>query len=162
VLVLLAAAALGAAACESPEVDRHKEMQEIAARHEAELQHFEDQRANFARRNPCPRRIEFPGQGTVLVHECSLRGMPGREQFWVKYTYVNTTGHGIDGAHIVIQLRDSAGTLREEGSDARLPLGLRLGQDSSWTTFTQIDLEGLTKLGDLEWTIDVRAEGEGR
>jgi hypothetical protein len=157
-LALVAAGALLAAGCESANLERHREMEEISARHEAELEHFEQQRTSFARRNPCPQRLEFPGQGTVLVHECTLRGMPGREQFWIKYTYLNSTGHVIEGARIVLKLRDSAGTERTESSDARLPLGLRLGPDSSWTTFTQIDLEGLSKLAELQWSVDVRAE----
>jgi hypothetical protein len=156
---LLAVAVLLACGCADEEALRHREMEAISARHEAELRHFEELRADFAGRNPCPKRIEFPGQGTVLVHECSLRGLPGREEFWLKYTYLNSTGHGIDSAHVRIRVRDGSGTEREESSDARLPLGLRLGPDSSYTTFTQIGLEGLTKIGALQWTIEVRADG---
>jgi len=152
------AAALGAG-CADEEALRHHEMEEISARHEAELRHYEQLRAEFASRNPCPKRIEFPGQGSVIVHECSLRGLPGREEFWIKYTYLNSTGHGIDAAHILIRLRDPAGTERTESSDARLPLGLRLGPDSSYTTFTQLGLEGMAKIGALEWTIEVKSEG---
>lgn len=146
-----------ASGCASEEARRRHEMEELAVRHEAELRHYEELRAAFARRNPCPRRIEFPGQGSVIVHDCSLRGLPGQEEFWVRYTYLNSTGHGIEGAHVVITLRDVAGSERTESSDARLPLGLRLGPDSSYTTFTQIGLEGLTKIGELEWKIEVVA-----
>jgi hypothetical protein len=156
---LLALALVLACGCADEQAQRHREMEAIAARHEAELRHSEELRAEFAARNPCPRRIEFPGQGSVLVHECSLRGLPGQEEFWLKYTYLNSTGRGIDCAHVVIRLRDAAGTERSESSDARLPLGLRLGPDSSYTTFTQIGLEGLTKLGQLEWAIEVKSEG---
>jgi hypothetical protein len=155
-LLLLCTSAL-APACADYSALRHREMETIAARHEAELSHYEELRADFSRRNPCPKRLEFPGQGSVLVHECSLRGLPGREEFWIKYTYLNSTGHGIEGAHIVITLRNVTGTERTESSDARLPLGLRLGPDSSYTTFTQIGLEGLTKIGQLEWAIEVQA-----
>jgi len=146
--------------CVEEQALRHQEMEAISARHEAELRHYEELRAQFAQRNPCPKRLEFPGQGTVLVHECSLRGLPGFPEFWLKYTYLNSTGHGVDGAHIVIRLRDRAGTERTESSDARLPLGLRLGPDSSYTTFTQIGLEGLTKIGELEWAIEVAARAD--
>ncbi len=158
-LCVLSLTALLAAGCNDEQALRHREMEEISARHEAELRHYEELRADFARRNPCPMRIEFPGQGTILVHECSLRGLPGREEFWIKYTYLNSTGHGIDAAHILIRLRDNSGTERTDSSDARLPLGLRLGPDSSYTTFTQIGLEGLTRIGALEWTIEVQAQG---
>ncbi len=151
--------ALLSTGCADEQAQRHREMEALQARHEAELQHYEKLRADFARRNPCPKRIEFPGQGTVLVHECSLRGLPGREEFWIKYTYLNSTGHGIDAAHILIQVRDHSGTERVDSSDARLPLGLRLGPDSSYTTFTQIGLEGLTRIGELEWSIEVQAQG---
>ena len=155
---LLLASALAAGCVDERALRRH-EMEQISARHEAELRHYEELRAEFAGRNPCPRRLEFPGQGSVIVHECSLRGLPGREEFWIKYTYLNSTGHGIDAAHIVIRLRDPAGGERTESSDARLPLGLRLGPDSSYTTFTQLGLEGLTKIGELEWTIEVQSAG---
>jgi hypothetical protein len=153
----LALASILAAGCMNEQALHHHDVEAIAARHEAELRHYEQLRADFARRNPCPRRLEFPGQGTVLVHECSLRGLPGREEFWLKYTYLNSTGHGIESAHILIKVRDNSGTERTDSSDARLPLGLRLGPDSSYTTFTQIGLEGLTKIGALEWTIEVEA-----
>lgn len=145
--------------CADEQAFRHREIEQISARHEAELRHYEELRAEFAGRNPCPKRLEFPGQGSVIVHECSLRGLPGREEFWIKYTYLNSTGHGIDAAHIVIKVRDTAGTERVDSSDARLPLGLRLGPDSSYTTFTQLGLEGLTKIGQLQWAIEVKSEG---
>ena len=156
---LLPLAGALAAGCADEQEFRHREMQELSARHEAELRHYEDLRAEFAKRNPCPKRIEFPGQGSVIVHECSLRGLPGREEFWIKYTYLNSTGRGIDSAHILIRLQDPAGTERTESSDARLPLGLRLGPDSSYTTFTQLGLEGMTKIGELQWTIEVTSQG---
>ena len=155
---LLLACTLGSA-CADEELLRHREMEALSARHEAELRHYEELRAQFAGRNPCPRQIEFPGQGSVIVHECSLRGLPGHEEFWIKYTYLNSTGHGIEAAHIRIRLRDPAGSERTESSDARLPLGLRLGPDSSYTTFTQIGLEGLTKIGELDWAIEVQVQG---
>ena len=155
---LLIASAL-AAGCIDEQALRRNEMEAISARHEAELRHYEQLRAEFAGRNPCPKRLEFPDQGSVIVHECSLRGLPGREEFWIKYTYLNSTGHGIDAAHILIKVRDVAGTEREDSSDARLPLGLRLGPDSSYTTFTQVGLEGLTKIGELQWSIEVESEG---
>jgi hypothetical protein len=146
-------------ACANDAELRHREMEALSARHEAELVHYEQLRADFAARNACPKRLEYPGQGSVIVHECSLRGLPGREEFWIKYTYLNSTGHGIEGAHIVIRLRDPAGVELSESSDARLPLGLRLGPDSSYTTFTQIGLEGLTGIAALQWSVEVRADG---
>jgi hypothetical protein len=158
-LAVLVPSLLLPAGCNSEEAQRHREMEEISARHEAELRHYEELRAEFARRNPCPKRIEFPGQGSVIVHECSLRGLPGHEEFWIKYTYLNSTGRGVESAHILIKLRDVSGTERTDSSDARLPLGLRLGPDSSYTTFTQIGLEGLSKIGELEWSIEVVAAG---
>ena len=156
-LPVMALAPLLATGCADDETLRHRETDAIAARHEAELRHYEQLRADFAQRNPCPRSLEFPGQGTVLVHECSLRGLPGHEEFWLKYTYLNSTGRAIESAHVVIKVRDVSGSERTESSDARLPLGLRLGPDSSYTTFTQIGLDGLTKIGELDWTIAVEA-----
>jgi len=157
-LTALALAPLLGAGCTDDEALRHRDTEAIAARHAAELRHYEQLRVDFARRNPCPQRLEFPGQGTVLVHECSLRGLPGHEEFWLKYTYLNSTGHGIESAHVVIKVQDVAGSERTESSDARLPLGLRLGADSSYTTFVQIDLAGLVKIGELVWTIEVEAQ----
>ena len=158
-LPVIALAPFLGSGCADDEALRHRETEAIAARHETELRHYEQLRADFARRNPCPRRLEFPGQGTVLVHECSLRGLPGREEFWLKYTYLNSTGRVIESAHVVVKVRDVSGSERTESSDARLPLGLRLGPDSSYTTFTQIGLEGLAKIGELEWAIEVEARG---
>jgi hypothetical protein len=158
-LLLIGLASILGSGCADEAAQRHREMELLSARHEAELRHYEDLRAQFAERNPCPKKIEFPGQGTVIVHECSLRGLPGREEFWIKYTYLNSTGRGIESAHILIKVQDAYGNERTDSSDARLPLGLRLGPDSSYTTFTQIGLEGLSKIGELEWTIEVVAAG---
>lgn len=158
--LFLIACVLGSS-CADEAALRHRDVEMLAARHEAELRHYEDLRAQFAQRNPCPKQIEFPGQGTVIVHECALRGLPGHEEFWIKYTYLNSTGRGIESAHIRIQVRDVTGAERTDSSDARLPLGLRLGPDSSYTTFTQIGLEGLVKIGELEWSIEVQARADG-
>ena len=137
---------------------RRSEVAELASRHQEELARFERARADFERRNPVPQQQEFQGDGTILVHECELRGWPGHEQFWLKYTWVNTSGRTVDGARVTITLRDQAsGAEQSEEMELSLPLLYRLGPDSSYTTNILMPIRGMPSPPALDWEIRPRA-----
>lgn len=152
---------LATSGCNSGPDVRHAEIAAISADHRTELQRFEEARRALERRYPAPMRLEFPGQGTVIVHESTLRGFPGAETFWFRYTYVNTTGHDIHVAHVDFRLRDPrGGEERWIASDLRLPLGFLLTPQSSYTTFVELPLAPEQVHTGLEWKLDVQLEAE--
>ena len=137
--------------------DRPTELDAISADHEFDVRQFQEAQSGFARRNPVPRRIDFPGQGTVLLHECSLQGYPGHVELWLRYTYVNTTGHTIDAANVTITMRDPR--THEEWSDSEhlaLPITFRMTPDSSYTTYVHLSTRGIHL--DPGWQWEIRAE----
>jgi hypothetical protein len=143
--------------CSQDRQVRRAEVAELSARHQKELAWFESAQADFKRRNPVPRQQDFEGDGTILVHECELRGWPGHEQFWLKYTWMNTTGRTVDEAHITITLRDQgSGAEQSEEMELSLPLLYRLGPDSSYTTNILVPIRGMHSPPALEWTIRPR------
>lgn len=152
-----------ALACSHDRQARRAELAEISARHQSEVAAFQEARAGFAQRNPVPREQAFADDGAILVHECELRGWPGREQFWLKFTWMNTTGRTVDAARISIELRDRAsGVELSEEMELSLPLLYRMGPDSSYTTNVLIPLRGMASPPELEWTIRPRAVVESR
>ena len=144
--------------CSHDRQARRAEVAELSARHQKELAWFESAQADFERRNPVPRQQDFEGDGTILVHECELRGWPGHEQFWLKYTWVNTTGRAVDEAHITITLLErESGAEQSEEMELSLPLLYRFGPDSSYTTNILVPLRGMPSPPDLDWSIRPRA-----
>jgi hypothetical protein len=138
------------------------ELNEISAQHEIELQEFKESQDEFLRRNPMPRKLEFAGQGTLLLHECTLEGYPGHEELWLRYTYVNTTGHTIDAARVTITLTNPE--TRAEWSDTTeltLPISFRLTPESSYTTYAHVPTHGVQSNPKWEWKIRAEAVVRG-
>jgi hypothetical protein len=156
--IVLLAALIACASCNSSGQRERDELGEISAHHDFDLQQFQEVQAEFARRNPTPRRIDFPGQGTVLVHESSLEGYPGREELWLRYSYVNTLDHTIDAARITITLSDPE-TRSEwtETTHLALPISFRLTPDSSYTTYAHIPTRGIHLHPSWSWSIRAEA-----
>jgi hypothetical protein len=143
------------------DLERH-ELEEISAHHDLDVRTFQEARAEFARKNPVPRRIELPGQGTIVLFECTLEGYPGREELWVRYMYVNTTGHSIDAARITIRASDPE--TRAEWTDSTElvnPMLFRLGPDSTFTTYAHLPLRGMQLHPKWEWSISAQGVVRG-
>jgi hypothetical protein len=163
-VLVLALGLLGAASCAGRR-DHPQPLDEIAADHDFDLREFQEAQAEFARRNPVPRRIDVPGQGTLLVHESSLEGYPGHVELWLRYSYVNTTGHTIDAANVTITMRDP--TTREEWSASEhlaLPITFRMTPDSSYTTYAHLPTRGIHLHPGWQWEICAEAivHGDGK
>ena len=154
---LAAALILGAivlSGCSHGQAARRRELSDISERHAQELSAFERAQAAFARTHPMPRRLDFPGAGTILLHECALQGRPARAELWLRYTYVNTTNRPIDAVLVTITIDDPAG---EDGTGVEmpleLPLGFRFSPDSSYTTSIAVPTEGLHLDPGWSWSI---------
>lgn len=137
---------------------QQSELAEISQHHQAELRQFETAQAEFARQNPMPKELDFPGEGMLLLHECTLEGYPGHEELWLRYTYVNTTGHVIDAARITLTLSDPAtDTQWTEETNLELPLRFRLGPGSSYTTYMHVPTQGMHLSPQWQWKIRAEA-----
>jgi hypothetical protein len=148
------------AGCSGDRELQHSELAEIAQHHDTDLYEFREAQAEFARDNPMPKRLEFPGEGTLLLHECTLEGYPGHEELWLRYTYVNTTGRVLDAARITLTISDPE-THAEWSEDTKLilPLGFRLGPDSSYTTYVHVPTSGMNLHPHWQWKIRAQAVG---
>ncbi len=153
---VLALVPLVLASCASDASQRHLDTAELAARHEVELRHFEAQRKAFAAHNAVPQKLEFPGRGTILVHECKLRGRLGVETFWMRYSYVNTTGHAIEAAHVTLHVKDGLGSEHDDEASAHLPLGFPFTPNSSYTTFAEVPVHEWSGIENITWSFEVR------
>jgi hypothetical protein len=148
---------LALTACSRDRAHQRRELDEISDQHASEVRELDEARAEFARKNPMPKKLEFPGQGTLLLHECTLEGYPGHVELWLRYTYVNTTGHTIDAARITLTLSDPArGEQWTDETELALPMLFRLGPESSYTTYTHVPTRGMHL--DPGWKWEIRAE----
>jgi hypothetical protein len=155
---LLTIALLIPAACSDEREFQRHELDEIALAHKTELAQFEAAQSAFAQRNPVPRRWDFPGEGTIIVDECSLEGFPEHEQLLLRFTYVNTTDHALDEARITLTLHDpDSGSRSSDELVLRLPLALGFSRDSSYTMSVHEPTHGIHLHPNWEWTITARA-----
>jgi len=145
------------AACAREHDLRRAEIEAIDRARSAAIARYAQVRREFEVRNSVPRRLEFPGRGTVVVLECRLEGMPPEEAFWLKYTWINTTDHPVRQARVTLVLRDPAsGRSRAEEMLLDPPLGGSFGRESSYTTFARVPLETVPVSGALAWGIEVQ------
>jgi hypothetical protein len=157
VLVLLSSA------CSTEQDARHRELAEMSQQHAQDLAEFQEAQAAFARRNPTPSQRDFPGEGTILLHEVSLGGRPDRAELWLRYTYVNTTDHPIDEAVVTIAIHDPTDSARDHAEEMRLrlPLQFRFSPDSSYTTYIAIPTQGAHLSPSWSWDIRPKASSTG-
>ena len=112
--------------------------------HEAALQAFQAEQADFVRRNPVPQRMEFPELGTLILEEIALVGRPGRAWVRARFTFVNTSAVGFDGVRVSLYLRDPAS--REswsEGLELQAPFGAHLSKESTYTSTLKTPTRGV-------------------
>jgi hypothetical protein len=148
-------APFGLLSCTQDMAVRRQELAEISEHHAQELSAFQQAQAAFTRANPTPRRIDFPGQGTILIHENALDGPPARAEVWLRYTWVNTTDHPIDEVVVTIMVHDPTTDGLDHGQDMhlRLPLMFRFTPDSSYTTSIGVPTEGLHLHPGWSWDV---------
>lgn len=150
----LSLVSLAAAGCSHSRELERGEIEAIAQRHDDELAAFHHEQLEFARRNPVPQQLDFPSDGTILIHECALAGYPGRAELRLQYTYVNTTGRTIDGAHVTIALRDPTRDVEwSQAMDLELPLSFRFSPGSSYTTHVELPTHDVQLQPGWTWRI---------
>lgn len=144
------------AACASEQTQKKLALAEIDARHANERAVLESAQAQFTRRWKVPMELEFPGAGTVQIHECSLQGYEEHVELRLQYTYVNSTGRPIDGVRIAIDLVDPAsGGVRTEETRLVFPPLIPFVPESSFTTAANIPTRGLHLREGWEWRMRV-------
>jgi len=162
IFLLLLISLPGATGCLAPTTQHEEEVKRLTEAHERYLRSFHLAQADFHRANPMPVKLDLADRGTVLLSECSLEGRPGTEHLWVRFTWVNTTGHGLESVAVTLTLLDEAtGTEWSEKIDLKLPFGLGLGAESSYTTSFRTPLRGLYLKEDWSWSLEVTTEPAG-
>jgi hypothetical protein len=146
------------ACCADDSTRRHRELEAFDRERTASIARYTEIRRQFESRNQMPLRLDLGEDGTLIVLECRLEGIPDEEAFWLKYTWINTSKHAVRGVEVTIVLRDPASG-REQREEVLLdpPLGGALGRDSSYTTFLRMPLKTVPVSADLQWEIRVRA-----
>ncbi|MBK7875240.1 MAG: hypothetical protein IPJ77_05750 [Planctomycetes bacterium] len=153
-LTLLLPVGLLLAACASDASQKKLALAEIEARHATERSRLQDAQDAFARRWKAPFELEFPGEGTVQVHECALHGYEDHVEVFLDYSYVNTTGKPIDGVRIEIDLVDPrTGAARTEETRLTFPPLIPFLPESSFTTVAHVPTRGLHLVPGWEWRI---------
>jgi hypothetical protein len=162
-LVAFLALATLSGGCASERDIRRREVAEISQLHAQELARFQEAQAAFARANPMPAQRDYPGHGTILLHEASLGGRPDRAELWLRYTYVNTTDHPIDEVLVAIAIHDPSDPARDHAEEMRLqlPLKFRFSPDSSYTTSLGIPTHGAHASKGWSWDIRPTAATSG-
>lgn len=131
----------------------------LTAAHERYLADLAAAQEAFREANPMPLSRDFGPEGELYVHAVELIGSPGEEQLFVRFTYLNRTGLTIERARVVLTITDEdSGAVRREFQDLRMPYGMSLPHDSTYTGFFDMPLEGLHRRARWSWALDLEAE----
>lgn len=145
--------------CQNTATERQDEVRRIAEAHDRYLKELEVARANFQAENPMPLRLEFGTNGTLLLNECGISGLPGSEKLRLKFSFLNLTGITIESAQVVLTLVDRTNELEwSEIMDISLPFGLNMGHNSSYSSFFEMPLNGLHRRGNWDWRVELRSK----
>ncbi len=133
----------------------------VSAAHERYLLELEFAQEEFLKANPMPQKKNFGPEGTLYLHAVEIIGTPGKEQLFVRFSYLNETGLTIERARVILTLTDEdSGEQRSEFQDLRMPFGMSVHHNSTYTGFFDVPLEGIHRRANWSWVIDVEAERE--
>ena len=150
--IVLPAALLVLAACAADGSHEKAELAEIDARHAANLDRFHEAQEAFARRWKAPIELDFPGEGTLQIHECALQGYDEHVELFLNYSYVNTTGAPIDGVRVTIELVDPrTNAVRSEETRLNFPPLIPFLPEGSFTTVAHVPTRGLHLVPGWSW-----------
>ena len=159
--LLLAAGCSLLAGCKTQAELNREEVQRISAAHDRYMQQMEMIRADFQRENPMPLKLDFGTEGTLVLRECQIAGLPGHEKLRLKFTFLNATGITLNQTTVTLTLIDRVNELEwSEIMDVSLPYNLKLGHNSSYSSFFEMPLEGLHLRGDWDWRIELESDRE--
>jgi hypothetical protein len=131
----------------------------LSEAHQRYLADLAEVQEAFREANPMPVSRDFGPEGELYVHTAELIGTPGKEQLFVRFSYLNRTGLTIERARVVLTLTDDeSGDARREFQDLRMPYGLAIPHGSSYTGFFDMPLEGLHRRSRWSWDLDLEAE----
>ncbi len=143
-------------ACAGSRDQERREIQELGERHDRAQSEFLASQAEFLARNPMPVKRDYPGIGTLVVHEAELRGRLGAEHFHTLFTWVNTTSGTTNGARVRVTIRNARGDVeRAQRLDLRSLLGAGFSPDSSYTSFVDLPTGEIHLQPGWDWRVEV-------
>ena len=126
------------------EVQERAALQAYAARHAAALEAHEVQKGFVKEHTPLPQRLEFPGVGTLVLREFELMGRPGRAFLHTLFTFENTSGGRLDAPRVTVTVLDpETGDYASGWLDLVAPLGLGLAPNSTYTSWLDVETDGI-------------------
>ena len=159
--LLLAASGPLFVGCQAQEDDEAIDVAAVSAAHERYLLELEMAQEQFLEANPMPQQKDFGPEGKLYLHAVEIIGTPGKEQLFVRYSFLNETGLTIQRARVILTVTDEAsGRTRSEFQDLRMPYGMSIHHNSTYTGFFDVPLDGIHRSLDWTWEIDVDAERE--
>ena len=156
-LALFALALVPLVSCASGADDL--DIDRLSEAHQRYLADLAEAQEAFLEANPMPVSQDFGPEGELYVHAAELIGSPGEEQLFVRFTYLNRTGLTIERARVVLSLTDEdSGESHSEFQDLRMPYGMSIPHDSTYTGFFDMPLEGMHRRSRWSWSLDLEAE----
>jgi hypothetical protein len=147
-----------APSCGSVAEQRHEEVRQLAEEQLSWQREWGEAQERFARENPMPQELPRGIHGTLLLHEAELTGRRGGEKLRLKFTFLNTTGVSMRSAELRLVVRDDrTGEERSSRAELRLPFGVHLEHNSSYTGSVEVPLEGLYRRPDWSWRVELTA-----
>lgn len=133
----------------------------VSAAHARYLLELEVAQEEFLKANPMPQKKSFGPEGTLYLHAVEIIGTPGKEQLFVRFSFLNETGLTIERARVILTVKDEdSGEQRSEFQDLRMPFGMSIHHNSTYTGFFDVPLEGIHRRANWSWSVDVDAERE--
>ncbi len=131
--------------CVATDAERDRAMlRAYAERHAAAVEAHDAQKAFVEENTPLPQRLEFPGVGTLVLRDFELMGTPEKAFLHTLFTFENTSGRTLRAPRVVVTVVDpETGDYSSGWLDLIAPFGLRLAPDSTYTSWLDVDTEGL-------------------
>lgn len=120
--------------------------------------------ARFAAATTLPKRLEFPGNGRVVIRELSLDGYPGNSYVRCRFHYENTTGEPVLRSFVSLDVLDSEGRMvASQVSVCIFPTPRAIYDGTFYADELRTPTRGVHEQPGWSWRITCRAQfyGEG-
>lgn len=157
--VALFATLVLAAACASPAWRDDGDLDERVERYlEARRQRLAAARADFAQREPFPRRVANE-YGTVILERAELVGPMDEEFLRVRVCYVNTSAMTYDRVFLTFSIVDGFGRVQARRQvEFVMPLDYRFNPGSSYSDEVHVPTDGGHAATGWDVTVEMHAE----
>lgn len=156
VLSVLALTLSLAPACIAVDAENLRAAEAIDARYRSERRAFEAEQNRLRRSPEREQVVDLGATGMLHIRDVELIGWPSAAYLRVEYTYLNTTGAERSAPNVRLVLEDPTtgedSWVEEQGV---LPLGFRLGVDSTYSSWIEAPTHGLQEREGWTWRLEI-------